>query len=430
MVDNVSKSSDIETTLATLQEEIRRHRLALGDLGAFEKPDPMAPVRQHQWVNSHLPIGWPIMPKGIIPKLLAYAKKITRRLLRWYINPIVDQQNAYNAAATETLATVQGQSEKNAQRLRDLDVQMPLQVFAALPERLQALEEQVGRLRQVSETQQSEQSHWQEMTRMRLQRLENWRKREGPTKGGLPSSASVAPMPPVDYFLLGLQYRSEEQLAERLHDYDDLFVALHEAQEEGTGPDGAVLDIGCGKGELVGHLQELGLEAYGLEIDRDAIEAAQSLGLDVRDEDAFAHLEDLPDDSLAAITLIQVIEHFEIGDLLRLLELAYKKLAPGGFIVAETINTLCLVALANAYLLDPSHRTPLPPLMTRFLMEQAGFWRIETRFLRPVPPPTRLEAVPTADEDVARSLNTNIEKLNNVLYGPQDYTVIAYKPEA
>jgi len=44
------------------------------------------------------------MPRGLIPKLVAYAKKITRRLLRWYINPLVDQQNAYNAAVTDVLA--------------------------------------------------------------------------------------------------------------------------------------------------------------------------------------------------------------------------------------------------------------------------------------------------------------------------------------
>ena len=33
---------DIQAILADLQEEIRRHRLALGELGAIERPDPLA----------------------------------------------------------------------------------------------------------------------------------------------------------------------------------------------------------------------------------------------------------------------------------------------------------------------------------------------------------------------------------------------------
>jgi len=62
-------------------------------------------VREHQRVNSHLPIGWPVMPRGLIPKLVAYTKKkITQWPLRWYINPRVDQQRAYNTVVTEALA--------------------------------------------------------------------------------------------------------------------------------------------------------------------------------------------------------------------------------------------------------------------------------------------------------------------------------------
>jgi len=36
-------------------------------------------VRSHQIVNSHLPIGWPVMPKGLISKIIVYAQKIVRR---------------------------------------------------------------------------------------------------------------------------------------------------------------------------------------------------------------------------------------------------------------------------------------------------------------------------------------------------------------
>jgi len=58
-------------------------------------------------VEPHPPVAWPRWPAGLWPKVVALYQKITRRLLRWYINPIVEQQNAINAVllyAVETLA--------------------------------------------------------------------------------------------------------------------------------------------------------------------------------------------------------------------------------------------------------------------------------------------------------------------------------------
>ena len=54
-------------------------------------------------VNPHLPIAWPTWPKGVWPKVEALAQKVVRGLLRWYINPIVEQQNRYNQAVAEAL---------------------------------------------------------------------------------------------------------------------------------------------------------------------------------------------------------------------------------------------------------------------------------------------------------------------------------------
>ena len=444
MTESESRPADIEdiqAILADLQEEISRHRLALGELGAIERPDPLAKVRQHVWVNPHLPIGWPVMPKGIIPKIIAYAQKITRRLLRWYINPLIEQQNTYNAAVAEVLATLQRQSEEHSQLLGELKEQARrLQELDVLAQRVQALESESERARGVSEADQAQRAHEAEMVRMRLQRLENWRRGSRGVQLNAPNAPSHQVLalahqaPPVDYFLLGAQYRSEEQMRVLLGDYDDLFGELAQAQRESHGPAGPVLDIGCGRGDLLSHLQELGLAAYGVDTDQDAVRAAQSTGRDVRQENAFAHLESLGDNCLAAITLIQVIEHLEISEALRLFALAARKLAPGGLIIAETVNPSCLAALSNAFLLDPSHRAPFHPQLTRFLMEQAGLWKVQIRFLRPVPESARLaflkevEARPYMQPLIA-CLNHNIDQLNHILYGPQDYAVIAYKPE-
>ncbi len=54
-------------------------------------------------VNPHQPIAWPDWPPGVWPKVKAALQKITRRLLRWYIDPIVEQQNQINVDTVQML---------------------------------------------------------------------------------------------------------------------------------------------------------------------------------------------------------------------------------------------------------------------------------------------------------------------------------------
>ena len=386
---------EIRAILAELQEEIRRNRPVQGE--AERASGLLAMVQERQWVNSHLPIGWPAMPKGLINKLIAYLQKVTRRLLRWYITPLVEQQNAYNKAVT---AALYAQDEASRRCLAEIE-QLRGRI-AALGAEHQTLHQELRQeLRGELEAQaaqigaaREEQSAFQQgqaTVQLRLQRLENWYRGSVAEKASAPPGASrmlalhFQSSPGADEFLLGALYRNEEQMQLRLADYDDLLTSLAQEQKQGRGPQGPVLDIGCGRGEMVVHLQGLGLKAYGIDIDADAIQMGQEAQRDVRLADAFEHLASLADASLAGIVLIQVAEHLAIDDSLRLLRLGECKLAPGGFVILETINPTCLLALSNWFLLDPSHRTPLHPQMSEFLLKQAGFWRVQTRYLHPVP---------------------------------------------
>ena len=53
-------------------------------------------LRLRQAVNAH----WPLPATTLPQRAIALANKLVRRYLRWYINPIVEQQNAANAAIT------------------------------------------------------------------------------------------------------------------------------------------------------------------------------------------------------------------------------------------------------------------------------------------------------------------------------------------
>lgn len=66
-------------------------------------PELLQELRGLAWINPHLPIAWPDWPKGVGPKLAALAQKLIRRSLRWYINPLVDQQNKFNATVVRAI---------------------------------------------------------------------------------------------------------------------------------------------------------------------------------------------------------------------------------------------------------------------------------------------------------------------------------------
>jgi hypothetical protein len=94
----------------------------------------------------------------------------------------------------------------------------------------------------------------------------------------------------------------------------------------------------------------------------------------------------------------------------------------------ETINPLSLGALRH-YFADLTHAQPLVPQTLELLARQSGFERTELRYLNEPPPAERLQSVvlpPEAAFDAARSaLDANVQRLNEVVFGPQDYALLA-----
>src|SRR5262249_22115106 len=147
-----------------------------------------------------------------------------------------------------------------------------------------------------------------------------------------PAAQTVAAQPRAtavpDYFGFEARMRgSTAQIRERQRGYVDDF---REAAP--------VLDVGCGRGELLSLLREAGVEAHGVDADSDMVEYARGEGLEVVQADALEYLERLDDDSLGGMFAGQVVEHLPPSALVRFLELAVQKLRPGGLLVAETIN--------------------------------------------------------------------------------------------
>jgi SAM-dependent methyltransferase len=186
-----------------------------------------------------------------------------------------------------------------------------------------------------------------------------------------------------------------------------------------------VIDVGCGRGELVELLRQRGVEAIGVDTDPSMVAEARDRGLDVRLVDGGSFLRGLEPGSVGSIIATHVVEHIELDALVELLDLAATRLRPGGVLIAETPNPASLIVLGNSYILDPTHVRPLHPSLLAFLCEGAGFRDVRLRFYEPatgyhLPKITDPQAPPWV-----KQVNDAFTKLNEVLFGPQEYAVIA-----
>jgi SAM-dependent methyltransferase len=153
----------------------------------------------------------------------------------------------------------------------------------------------------------------------------------------------------------------EERVAERQRVYLDL-LAEH----------APVLDVGCGRGEMLDLLREAGVAARGVDLDEGMVERAREKGHDVAHEDANSYLEGLEPESLGAVFSAQFVEHLPYQELRRFLSLARRALRPGGVLVAETVNPHAPQSL-KVFWVDPTHQHPLFPETLLLLCRVAGF---------------------------------------------------------
>jgi 2-polyprenyl-3-methyl-5-hydroxy-6-metoxy-1,4-benzoquinol methylase len=176
-----------------------------------------------------------------------------------------------------------------------------------------------------------------------------------------------------------------------------------------------LLDIGCGRGELLEVMRDNGLAASGIDINAIQVEECRSLGLVAQEGEALARLRGSSEASLGAVTGMHLIEHLLYEDLIALLDESLRVLKPGGIAIFETPNPENLIVGACTFWLDPTHQKPLPPEAMRFLFEARGFAAVEVLPLHPFDESDQLPAGPGAAQ------------LNRLLYGPRDYAIVARK---
>lgn len=244
----------------------------------------------------------------------------------------------------------------------------------------------------------------------------------GGSSGADPAAPSPAPPPTtvtstfLDYAGLERRFRGDPSaIVEVLADRYGELLAGHQP----------VLDVGCGRAELIELLTARGVEASGIDTDPSMVADAQERGLAVVGADAVSYLRSEPPGSYGAIIAIHVLEHLQLSDLVELVDLCRSRLRPEGVFIAETPNPASLIVLGNSYILDPTHVRPLHPKLMEFLCEAAGFRSLELHFYSPAEA-FQLHPVDVAEAPhLAEQVNEAFGHLNHVLFGPQDYAIVA-----
>jgi O-antigen chain-terminating methyltransferase len=207
-----------------------------------------------------------------------------------------------------------------------------------------------------------------------------------------------------------------EQISERLSGYVELF--------KGQAP---VLELGCGAGEFLELLRAAGVAARGVEQNPGFVAECRARGLEVVPGDLLALLRSLEPGSLGGVFAAQVAEHLAPAALQEALRECHRVLRPGGLLLLETVNTRSVYGLLEVFLRDLSHEKPLHPDTLSFLAAAAGFADVRVEPKSPVEASTRLQPVPVEGlpPRAAGILNENLERLNAILFGAQEYALIA-----
>src|ERR1700674_3737875 len=218
----------------------------------------------------------------------------------------------------------------------------------------------------------------------------------------------------LDSFYLSFENRfrgSRTEIKKRIQFYLPFLASAH-AGKKGR----PILDLGCGRGEWLELLKENKLNARGVDLNSAMIAQCKEHHLDVIYRDALDYMRSLRANSQGGVTGFHIIEHLPFETLMDFFREARRILKPGGVAMFESPNCKNLVVGAANFNIDPTHRNPVFPETAELMLQSHGFERIRIEYLTPV-------------ADVQFDAGTKeLATLKDLLYGPQDFGIIAYKP--
>ena len=134
-----------------------------------------------------------------------------------------------------------------------------------------------------------------------------------------------------------------------------------------------LLDIGCGRGEWLQKVKELGLDATGIEMNPRMVQACRDLKLEVLEGDAISLMNSFEGETFALISIFHVVEHLQSDYLDELLSQCKRLLSSEGLLIIETPSIDNLIVSSNRFYLDSTHITHINADQITFRLENLGF---------------------------------------------------------
>lgn len=398
--------------------------------------------------------------RRLVGNFLTFFRRVIRRLLRFLVEPIVAEQNAFNDSVA---ATVNNVYNTTVSTLHYMDIARNELIgtkheLSTTQNELSAIRNELSATRNELNTTQNEligTKHELSTTQQALERTAQFLDNEkaalqaamndmytqidnsemqvvkalknyttppnAPSVTQTPNDASVANggdiYDTIDYFDFENHFRGTRHNIKKIQeDYISYFKG-----------NGRVIDLGCGRGEFLELLKKNNFDYIGVDLHDEFVLYCQMKNLNAIKSDAVQYLHDLEDESIGGIFSAHLVEHLETSQLVSLCRRSYEVLKPGGCIIIETPNPTCAATFINGFYLDPSHIKPVHPLTLEYLLKRAGFSGVEIIFTEH----SRFNyLLPHLEGDNIHNLedfNKGINNITNVLYGSMDYAIIARK---
>lgn len=200
---------------------------------------------------------------------------------------------------------------------------------------------------------------------------------------------------------------SREVIKERLRIYAPFLKPLQSLY-----PNGESLDLGCGRGEWLELMDELGFFAVGVDLNQAMLDCCLDFRLRGLQADALEYLANLSDNSQVVISAFHLIEHIPFEKVHELVKQSLRVLKPGGLLILETPNAENIRVATQYFYLDPTHLKPIPSQQLSFLTEYVGFKRNKIIGLQ---------------EEVFSEPNSDLLVRKFINGVSQDYAIIAQK---
>ena len=227
-----------------------------------------------------------------------------------------------------------------------------------------------------------------------------------------------------------LERGSREEIRERVEGYVPFFAS------------GPIVDLGCGRGEFLEAAVIAGLAGSGADVLRLGVIPTPAVAYLVGELGAefgvmlSASHNPAPDNGIkffGGVFCSQVVEHLPPELLPELMVEIARALRPNGAAVIETPNPASFATHVHSFWRDPTHIRPVPDVALGFAARSAGLV-VETTVYSSLPPPEeRLQSVGVIPSDpelrvLVDAFNAMAERLNDLLYGYQDYALVLRKP--